>query len=69
MADLADLANQEAEIFLKQAIQASKEKRKHAKSHEDCVSCGESLPAARKELGLSLCIDCAQEAEQRQQSY
>ena len=63
MADLADLANQEAEVFLNQAIKASKVNRNVIQNKPDCIRCGEALPEVRKRLKLELCIDCAQEAE------
>lgn len=66
MADLADLANQEAEVFLRQAIRASKTEQKSEHVAPDCIRCGEAIPKARQRLGLELCIDCAHEAERRQ---
>ena len=65
MADLADLANLEAELFLKQAIAEAQQPKEAQEEIRDCVRCGEVIPEARQKLRLKLCIDCAEDAERR----
>ena len=63
MADLADLANQEVEALINEAI--SHRQVVKTIGPEECDECGEKMPEIRRNLGLRLCIDCAQIEEMR----
>ena len=74
MSDVADLANEHAEMMLRQALEAQRLKSAlatghlpdradwHVMSAADCEGprCGEPIPDDRRRLvpGVRLCVDC-----------
>jgi hypothetical protein len=59
MADEVDIANDRAQQLLDAQIAAVRAKQR-TEAPELCVECEEPNLPARRELGLSLCLECAQ---------
>jgi len=70
MADEADIASaytlQAVEMALAQRQQNSANVKPGAKN---CKECGEEIPTARRKLGFSLCIACAEESERKKSQF
>lgn len=64
MADVADVANDliDNEVASRLRLRETGPVKMGPKT---CVACDESIPQARRELGFSLCLPCAEEAERR----
>lgn len=64
MADPADIANDLIEVQLLNTLRA----RANAPvkmGPAQCQECDEDIPLPRRQLGFSLCLACAEEAERR----
>ena len=72
MADSIDLANDLIDKEVSFALKMNKVKQQAAAKLADtefCGECGDTVPAARREMGFHLCITCASDAERRQSQY
>lgn len=65
MADLADLAQQSTEAYLKAARRNSQRFKPLGESAEFCDECGEAIPEARRAAvpGCRLCVTCQEESD------
>ena len=68
MADVADVANDmiDSEVSSMLRLRQAGPVRMGPKV---CVECEEEIPQARRELGFSRCLPCAEEAERRDALY
>ena len=69
MADIADIANERAELHLATALSRAVGKSA-PETHPDfngldCVDCLEPIPAARLALGRVRCVECQERREKR----
>lgn len=63
MADEIDVAN---DLIIREMEQRIAAARKDVTlGAAECVDCGEPVPDLRRQLGKSLCFDCAELAERR----
>ena len=64
MADVADVANDliDSEVASMLKLRETGPVKMGSKT---CLECEEGIPKARRELGFSLCLPCAEEAERR----
>lgn len=72
MADEIDMANLLMDNEISAAInriRKSTAPNAQAMAIKECLECGEDIPEARKQLGFSLCVACAQESERRRSLY
>lgn len=68
MADVADVAND----LIDNEVSSMLRLRQGAPvkiGPKTCMECEEDIPQARRELGFSLCLPCAEEAERRNALY
>ncbi|WP_095096631.1 TraR/DksA C4-type zinc finger protein [Pseudomonas sp. Irchel 3A5] len=67
MADVIDIANDQADYFLQVALDRRKRSLVATVSAEDCEDCGEPIPEPRRVavLGCGTCIDCQAIRERR----
>lgn len=72
MADMCDHGSDRAQQMLDDALAAElrriqAEAARPIVDHEDCVDCGEPIPAARRKArpGVETCIECQQAREVR----
>lgn len=67
MADVIDIANDQADYFLQVALDRRKRSLVATVSTEDCEDCGEPIPEPRRVavLGCDTCIDCQAIRERR----
>lgn len=65
MADLADLAQQSTEVYLKAARRNSQRLKPMGESAKVCDECGEAIPEARRQAvpGCRLCVACQEDAD------
>ena len=68
MADAADDADRYINDVIRFAIEKRQQNAKKAGTKK-CKECGEIIPVARRELGFSLCIECAVQAERHESQY
>ena len=66
-ADLTDIANETADLILDQALLhqskvAARAKRSYS---EDCIECGDIIPAQRQQAtgGTNICVGCLETLE------
>ena len=70
MADEADLANDLMSVELKYALDKLRQHAKPLKEGaKECLECGDNIPDARRALGFSFCVACAEESERRKSQY
>ena len=69
MADEADFANEQVSTELSRTISRIRKSAAAGKGSETCNDCGEDMPDARRELGFSFCITCAEAKERRQSLF
>ena len=66
MADEVDIASKIIDDELRYALNEMRRNIPSGKrGPECCMECEEPMPEVRRELGLSLCVPCAQEKERR----
>lgn len=65
MADQIDLANDLIDNELSRALNKIRQSTGEPKGSKHCVECGDTIPAARQQLGFKFCVPCAEEAERR----
>jgi len=65
MADIADIANDRAEMELERALASRQQYFIGAESANECIDCGELIPSERQVAvpGCQLCVSCAELAE------
>jgi len=64
MADEADMANDLIANEVSSVLYRLRQQGPVKMGPPECISCGETIPLARRELGFSLCVSC-REAEER----
>jgi RNA polymerase-binding transcription factor DksA len=70
MADEADIANDYHELLISSALNKMVRQETSGKAGpKNCADCEEPIPAARRKLGFSLCVQCAQETERRKAQF
>lgn len=69
MADEADIASSFIDNEVSRALEKLRQTSiKHAGT-KTCSECGETIPLARRNLGFSLCVTCAEETERRKSLF
>lgn len=69
MADDADIANDFIDNEVSRALGRIRQDLKPKTGSKECGDCGEKIPDARRNLGFSLCIECASESERRKSLF
>ena len=67
MADLADVANDSADLFLELSLAARKTQAAVRDSLTECLDCGDPIPEARRlaAKGCERCIDCQWDVDKK----
>jgi len=68
MADAADVANDYIDIEVSRVLKVRGNVPVKA-GPKLCKECDIDMPEARRSLGFSLCIDCAEDAERRKAQF
>ncbi len=69
MADEADLANEQVNNELSRALSRIRQTSSLGKGAKHCAECGDDIPKARRDLGFSFCVTCAEGRERRQSLF
>lgn len=64
MADAADRADRIISDLTERAI-SSIEVPDQSQLHDDCVDCGDEIPAPRRNMGYATCVPCQEDRELR----
>ena len=67
--DIADIANDVAQIELDARIAATRNHAPHQDGPELCECCDEQIPLVRRRLGYSLCLPCAADKERERRGF
>lgn len=65
MADEADVAKAYIDGEIERELRKRQQNTEVREGAKFCKECGETMPAARRQLGFQLCIECAEETERR----
>lgn len=67
MADIIDIANDQADYFLRVALDRRQRQASTAASAEFCDDCGEPIPLLRQQMvqGCQTCVSCQELRERR----
>ncbi len=69
MADEADIASSFIDNEVSRALGKMRKNTGTRVISKTCKECDEVIPAERRQLGFSLCIECAQESERRHAQF
>lgn len=70
MADNIDLANALIDKEVSEALNKMRNQSNvQGQATNNCVECGEGLPAERKKLGFRLCVSCAEYLEKKRSRF
>jgi hypothetical protein len=67
--DEIDISTERAQVELEARIAAARNNAPHCEGAEFCEVCDEQVPYVRRQLGYSLCVPCAVEAERQRQIF
>lgn len=65
MADDIDIANDMIQNEVSRALSRLRQNGQTAEGAKFCEECGDDIPVARRKMGFSFCVPCAQEKERK----
>ena len=64
--DIVDIANRDTDLQLQKRLDAARGNVPvPGNGHADCQECSEAVDAGRRNLGYSICFDCAEKNERK----